>query len=395
MTLQLNQKDFIDQDPTHLYIDLDITNSDFEGYEKPKNLIFNEVRNTPYLVNPSKYFFSVIRFQLDTPTLPVFIPIIEPFQADYDQTIYQLAMSYAGVEITESVKWETEEFTTLKPPTPVRDRQINSTYYYSYTYRHFINLLNNTLYKCLQNLPTLPKPFAQMNVPQFNYDENTNKISLIADSNYFNTGTGLNPTSNTTILIYCNAPLKNLLSGFETVDYGYPPVNPSANPLQFRFKIYPTVNNLSNIITPPSTLSTVYYITMTSEQLDITIWNPIKSIVFTTGLIPVRPTMSSPPNDLGTDTFSTFGNNSNLISQITDFIVPFSVGNTYKPNITYICNSEYRLIDITSELPFYSMQINVSWKNVYGDLIPFSVPSGSAGSIKILFRRKDFNTIKY
>jgi len=395
MTLQLTQKDFIDQDPIHLYVDLDITNNDFEGLEKPKNLVFNEVRNTPYLINPSKYFFSVIRFQLDTPTLPVFIPKIEPNQADRDLTIYKLAMTYGGNEVVKTVKWITEEFSTIYPIEPVGNRQELSTYYYSYTYKHFVNLLNTALDECLNALPILPAPVATITAPQFIYDDTTNKISLVANSNYFNNGTGLNPVPNTAINIYCNAPLKNLLSGFETVDYGFPVANPTINPLQYRFKIYPTSNNLSNIRIPPSTLSTVYYITMTSEQLDITLWNPIKSIVFTTGLIPVRPTMTSPPNDLGYDTFSSFGNNSNLVSQITDFVVPFSAGNTYKPNITYIVNSEYRLIDITSELPFYSMQISVFWKNAYGDLIPFSVPSGSAGSIKILFRRKDFNTIKY
>ena len=51
----------IDADPVHIYVDLDITNNDYEGTLQPKQVVFNEIRNTPYILQPNKYFFSVVR----------------------------------------------------------------------------------------------------------------------------------------------------------------------------------------------------------------------------------------------------------------------------------------------------------------------------------------------
>ena len=61
-------------DDTHIYYDISIFNNDTSG-DMPVNLAFTEQRSGGSLIeNPQDYYFSIVRFELDTPDLPVFIP---------------------------------------------------------------------------------------------------------------------------------------------------------------------------------------------------------------------------------------------------------------------------------------------------------------------------------
>jgi hypothetical protein len=393
MALQLNSKEKLnDPDASHIYVDLDIVNNDWLGSRGPKTLTFNEIRNNPYILKPNKYFFSVVRFQLDTPTLPVFIPSIEPNQADINKTIYQVAITYGGNEYISNITWETSSFQAKFPTTPVGANQDLNEYYYCSSYQNFLNLINRTLSTIMTSISG--KPFVDISPPTFTYDEPTNSIKFHADSRCFINGAFSNPTAGT-FSVYVNAPLHRLISGFDWFDYGFPVPNPTSTPLQYRLRVYETFNNLENRKTPPNVITANYDIVMMSEQLDIALWNPVKSLVFSSGLIPVLPTLTSPPKSLDGSFLSSYGNNSNLSSQITDFEVGFSINNTYKNTITYVPSGEYRLIDITSDIPLYSLDISVFWKDAFGNLNPFRLASGCSGNLKLLFRRKDFNNTSY
>ncbi len=393
MSIQLNTKDKLeDPDASHIYVDLDIVNNDWVGVNLPKTLTFNEIRNNPYILKPNKYFFSVVRFQLDTPTLPVFIPIIEPNQGNKDKTIYKVAITYGGNEYIESVYWTSSSFQAVYPTEPVGPSQELNEYYYCYTYQNFLNMINERLKTILTSIPG--KPAADISPPTFTYDAPTNALKFHADSRYFINGAFTTPTAGT-FSVYVNGPLQRLLAGFDWYDYGLPVPNPASTPLQYRLRVYETFNNLENRKTPPNLLTSNYDVIMTSEQLDTALWNPIKSLVFASGLIPVLPTLTSPPKALDGTYLSSFGNNSNLSTQITDFEVGFSVNNTYKNTITYVPSGEYRLIDITSDIPLNSLDISVYWKDAYGNLNPFRLASACSGNLKLLFRRKDFNNTAY
>ena len=82
-------------DPYHVYMDLDVINTDYNATGKPQ-LRFEETRNTPFLPGDSAdYFCSVVRFSIQTGnTLPVFIPRVETGQSDVNKTIYQVAVMW-------------------------------------------------------------------------------------------------------------------------------------------------------------------------------------------------------------------------------------------------------------------------------------------------------------
>jgi hypothetical protein len=386
---------FTDADPVHIYVDLDITNSNFDGTLQPRPVVFNEIRNTPYILQPSKYFFSVVRFELQTQTLPVFIPLISPnpdtqhHANDINHTPYQIGIVYRGQEYIKNIEFVSQINVRLNPSPPTSTVLPTDRYYYCYTYQQFLNCVNNALKDlCGEFSPVITAH------PVFYFDESTYRIKFSGLASIWNSGTTSNATVDTAV-IYMNEPLYNLFSGFDFIDNERPAINPTINPLQYRMKIYYTFGNA--LTDPLGGNASVYNIVMTSEQIDVAVWNPIKSIVFTSGLIPLLPTLSGPPKSLETSggTYSSYGNNSNLSTQMTDFEVGFSASNTYKQTVNYQPASEYRLIDIQSDLPISSIQVSVFWKNANGILTPFYLDGGQNGNIKLMFRRKDFNSIEY
>ena len=97
-------------DPYHVYMDLDVVNSDYSTASKPQ-LRFEETRNAPFLPGDSAdYFCSIVRFNIQTGnTLPVFIPKIRTGQTDVNKTIYtvtiQDAITNNGVTTYFTARW--------------------------------------------------------------------------------------------------------------------------------------------------------------------------------------------------------------------------------------------------------------------------------------------------
>jgi hypothetical protein len=87
------------------------------------------------------------------------------------------------------------------------------------------------------------------------------------------------------------------------------------------------------------------------------------------------------------------GQNNNLSNEITDIVEPLNRGDEYFPNVLYLPQAEYRLIDLQGNGPVSSIQISVKWKDVYGIYHDFFLQNGCGASMKILFRQKAFNNI--
>ena len=60
--------------------------------------------------------------------------------------------------------------------------------------------------------------------------------------------------------------------------------------------------------------------------------------------------------------------------------------------VVYNPSAEYRLIDINSYMDLNRVYIIVYWKDKFGNIHPVELNPGNAASVKIMFRRKDFNT---
>jgi hypothetical protein len=51
------------------------------------------------------------------------------------------------------------------------------------------------------------------------------------------------------------------------------------------------------------------------------------------------------------------------------------------------------LVDLYGESPANQVDIQVYWKDQYGLIHPFYLASGCSGSLKLMFRRKDYNDV--
>ena len=132
---------------------------------------------------------------------------------------------------------------------------------------------------------------------------------------------------------------------------------------------------------------------MYQEISSVSLWNPVASIVFCSTMLPVVPTQTSKPNVISnqTNNFSSGGDNSNLASILSDFEIAVDGANQYRPFILYAPSAEYRLIDLFSGSDLNRLNIQVFWKDHFGNLNPLYVPPGCAAHMKLMFRRKDFN----
>jgi hypothetical protein len=377
--------------PVHTYLDINIVNNDTTGLSAPQPLIFNEVRNTPLVMNPSEYFFTIARFSLETPSLPLMIPQVQVGQPDVNKLIYSVTMTYTSP--INGVTYENQTYITYIPQNPSaslpdvplvsQDLGANSDYYYIYSYQYFIKLVNTTLATCLNGLNILSTTggggaLPSLNPPFMEWDVFNNVAILDADI------AGFNSTLANPIKLYFNTPMYTLFSSFQAQYLGFQNITNGKNYLISIYNI-----NDTNVLTLPSYNALQMY----QEYPTSSLWNPINSLVFTTGTLPVAPTSVSAPVVFGTNTsaLTSGGNNSNISNQLTDFEVPVTEGWEYKPNVFYTPTAEYRFIDLLGNTPLNNIQISVFWKDAFGNLHPFYLNSGCNANIKCLFRRKDFN----
>jgi hypothetical protein len=107
--------------PNYIYRYYDLIQTNLENSETDApHCQFNERRNQEFLKNPEDYKFSITRFMIDTPSLPLFRPIIrylEPTDSliSPDITVYSITLKLNTADDSSSsqqyVYWETQDET--------------------------------------------------------------------------------------------------------------------------------------------------------------------------------------------------------------------------------------------------------------------------------------------
>ena len=398
---------------THIYYNINISN-DNSGYDvdnagnvipvptdnKELQLVFNQSRAQPYLINPSKYFLSVQRFTIESPNLPIFMcqPIVG--QANVNKTIYSISIQNSGNNLTEThnITWEPDDTTVPVPSgTVTKSWQINP-YYYCHSYTHFVDLINLTFAQ-----------FASINTRPYIYlDTTTNLFTVGSDANNYRTdsqGNYLGNPTNDNYKIYFNIELYNLFSSLKAI---YKGVNGPVTGADYQL-VMDTGSNLPYITTQPyvvniytnprnnTTPSTATNdVINTQEYSTLPLWTPIKNIVFRTTLLNVVPDMVATPIvfENGSENINSGKQNTDILNIMIDHTVPLVTGTEYKPFIYYEPVGEFRLTELYGNQPINSMDIAVFWKDMFGNLIPFTLDIGASATIKLLFRKKIFNSDK-
>jgi len=429
-------------DPVNMYYDLDLVNTDFStDGQIPARLSFTEVRASPILMNPQDYFFSIVRFQLDTAgSMPLFIPQIDLKQNVGDpnfpnKTVYEITINYwdktsgSTATITKPIIYK-PHFTVQvanaiqSPPTtsPLTLEAITSNYFWVGSYAWWIQMINETIASIWAEFNTLPAPipaelalltdYQVANPPFMEWDNQTNYATFVAPYSLFNQTGVWNPYvplvpvapapqgefSPAVFNIFFNTPLHTLFSSFEYVFNNF--VNPDKT--NYMLRVY-NKNGTNWYATPTPTVPPApsqNWNALKTVQLYGTgaTMCPISSLIFETSLMPIVPQMIGLPKIFTNASFSGTqaiqgGQNNNLSNEITDIVEPLNRGDEYFPNVLYLPQAEYRLIDLQGNGPISSIQISVKWKDIYGIYHDFFLQNGCGASMKILFRQKAFNNI--
>jgi len=388
------------EDPDNIYLDILITN--VGSYTtSPPAITFNEARQSPFLRHPEKYEMSIIRFQADTSTLPVFIPVIQPNQSDPNLTIYSITMSF---QLNSSTPYyEQQTFIEFVPqntqiPAPVPPSQTSnglqtpSQYYFYYNYQSFIYIIYNAFQKCFNDLNTQTGNYLVTNgaiPPTINWDVDTGKAVLYFQTQYYNT-TGSNPSvplQYNVIKVFFNTPLYYLFNSFVFLNRGDLAIN--GKNYQIVIGSFGTVNTITLPITSPTgTVCDVLF----QEYSTSPLMTPITSICFTSSLLPIISTQLTAPllfnnGSIVQNTPSTNGTNANFINQITDITLQ---GDQYIPNILYNPTAQYRFISLSGSSPLNQIDVQVYWKDRLGTFYPVYLQSGGSCTLKIYFRKKRY-----
>jgi hypothetical protein len=394
-----------DASPDQIYFDITVSN--FKSTTtKPPQFYFNESRTLPFVRCPEDYYLSILRFTVETGSLPVFIPSIEPNQGDRNKTIYSFTLEYTdpatGATYTSGQQFinyipqrSTNSAKLPRPPNQTANglQNNNTGYYYIYNYQWLISLMNITLETAFTALkanivsPTPPIPpgtpiaFDEF-APFFNWDTTSNSAVLYADFSVFGTNgsAGANPYK-----IYMNAPLFALFPTFPVKYLGYEGVADGKN-----YLFEPRNNGSSDLDTitpePPTTPLNYRAVKVYQECSTIANLSPITALVFTSNTLPIQSNQVSTPLVFNNSQEVVLGgNNSDFANIITDLV---SDTGAYKPNLVYNPTSEYRLITLYGNRPLFNIDLNIFWRNKFGQLIPYEINSGEAVTLKVAFLKK-------
>ena len=361
-----------DSDAGHEYLDITIINNN-PRYSAPIPLTFVENREMPIIHDPDQYYLSVIRFELDTTSLPQVIPQVLTGQSDPNKLIYSFTMVYKTFEFQQYVEFVPQDQTAPVPGPPTSVQDLSTSYYHLNSYGYFVKLLNTALENCFTGLQeivvageeTLPTTNAHFLI----YDPND--LSLIFNLDV----AGFESSLDDPIEVYFNVPMQNLISSFnmQTVQYG------QASGKNYKL----IVDNMNN--TNIYELVSYNCIQLLQEYNTVSMWNCIQSIVLCSSNIPLRPSMEASPFIFGSPISLVNSNYSLQVPTISDFQV--SSGD-YKPYVAYTAGGQYRLIDLYGHNPITQISIEVYYKDIYGNLKPLLIPSNSSSNIKIMFRKK-------
>ena len=404
-------------DSTHIYYNINYTDpvsgsdTDSSGniVELPtngKDLVFNfnQNRAAPYLQRPEDYYLSVIRFTIESPNLPVFIaqPVLgsdDPYKTIYTVTL----MGSDNIPHQSPVYWFPEDRTSELPNVPIQLSSINPTdpFYYCYSYSYFVQRINISLDYIWVN------SFSGVSGggPAIYFDAKTNLFTLSGPVSKFRTSSSGAPIAGDTgiINIYFNVPLLNLLSSLPSKYVaGKVVVADLCSNLQMDYlMILSTGSDIPSASTQPyisnvrlNNLTGVNDVYSTQEYNTLPLWTPITAIVYKTSLLTTNPEIIATPviYSNNNQNLNAGKQNADILNVLTEHYAPLTNGTEYKPFIYYEPTGEYKLTDLYGKSPIYGIDISVFWKDSYGNLIPFKIGIGCSATIKILFRKKTFNS---
>lgn len=345
--------------------------------------VCSQSRTSPLLTDPSKWYLSVIRFDVPGRDIPINIVYADPFpNTNVNQLIYTVTLTRNGTTSGPvNLIWNGPEYNTVfKPQVPVFTAQqprqlVTDPYYFNNNYSRFVRLINTALATAYA---ALPDKGSTTQPPYITFDPVTDLMTMWAQQSYQQNTT--NPLDPSNVLIWFNNQLFDYMPSFNAIFNGYVP------PVVGQDWAIPIINTYNNSGTGAT--GGAYYL-MVQDYSSLFSWNSLQNLSFRSNSLPI-----SFENSTGVDSNGQLLEGSasgNQIAILTDF-EPIDNGTPgiFKESIQYFPFGEYRLIDMLGNVPITQIQLQVYWTDTKGVVHPLYIPPNNLLSFKILFRRKSF-----
>ena len=331
------------------------------------------VNTSPILSKPRNYFGMIARLSIDNYTVPLVIPRVVLNQPDINLLVYQFAIGYNGT-YSDPIN---VEFITLssarQPSSPVGNQQdLNSTYYYIYSYQQFLIMWNNALASALANLGTKITLPPTIQAPTFYYDY-TSGLVFKAQTEFYEQDFSTTSAPTNKFQVYVDGNLTPYTNGLpiiyqSTLGTGY-----------CKYSIMMVSDNLN--IDPTGD----YWLIRQESIAQLCYWPSITTIQLQSNM-PIAPEYSQAP--AGNQGYGQAP--SQTISLLTDFVPDRSL-NPAVNNLQIVYNKvdSLRLFDLISDSPLFRIDTIVSFVDNYGRIFPMYLSQGQSVSIKFEFIRKD------
>lgn len=309
----------------------------------------------PILANASDYYVSIINFSLPVSSVPLtFIDIQDYPNVDVNATVHKVALEYNSEVITKTVMFYPSDLLYSPPaaPTAAKPKVERTLYHASYTYDHFLDMINIALKSAYDDLAAKPGGSAE---PKVTFNPTSNLFSIVADATYANSGTP--------IKIYFNFKLFQYFLGFNVTR-----VNHNASDARdFRFEFLDSTG------------------TVTQNYSTVSSWNCLRTLQLKSPLL-----MSRSEYVPATGCVSSSNDATQPVLASFNPIPSNSAGNSVpRSQIVFTLNSAHRLIDLISTQPLTKISLLIDWCDDRNLCWPLILNPRDLVQCKLCFHRKD------
>lgn len=340
-----------------------------------------EIRNEPIINNPSEYYASVIRFDVDAESIQIF-DFAQTNQGAPDPTYYVVALQTSTESRQAGVVYVPSIASQIPFVTPI------------YSYKDFLDMINTALLTAFNAIIT--KPSGITAAPYLTYDPISKLISLVAQAGYATVAFGTQP-----IKIWMNTPLYQFFYNFKAF---YTPntglqntslfnsiTNPNGQPLNYNILVeYNGTNLYANMLVdvnnPPTLLASA--VKITQEYQNLYKWDELRKIVVLSNNIPIATEYINAAFE--NDVLNS-GTTNNVLRILTDYLPQNDqfIGAS-RSVLTYVPTAQYRLADMQGNVPLKTLDFSFYWEDRFQKLRPVILGPSNGFNIKLMFIKKDF-----
>lgn len=316
-------------------------------------------RDSVILEKPCDWEMSIVRFQINGDSIPLFRPVlIAPLTTNMSVTLF-----FSGTYFLQNV---------MVTPDEVKD----GIFYYS----PYIDHVNDALAAAFVALKAAFPGASATSPPYLALNPITQLINLYVQDDYLKSnpgaiGIGFNQYLFTIIdFPYSQFNGYSTLNGYDyVIDIdNHAVLLPAAPRIGYPFAINGFAGDVLQV---------------SQEFPTLHLWDTVKSIIFTTSLIPVVKEIL--PNSFSSDQSNNVSNNS--LSILTDFNIPKNA-NEPRPSIfDYVPSGEYRMISMSQCNPYKVGDVTANYQDYSGQIFPINLLSVTNFDMKAMYRKKFFN----